>query len=75
MDTLPGSAYPLGATVDANGTNFALFTQNGTRVELCLIDPAGAESRVDLTEVDAQVWHAYLPGVRPGQLYGYRVHG
>ncbi|WP_426515515.1 glycogen debranching protein GlgX [Diaminobutyricibacter sp. McL0618] len=75
MDTLPGAPYPLGATVDENGTNFALFTQNGTRVELCLLDEGGTESRVDLTEVDAQVWHGYLRGVGPGQRYGYRVHG
>ena len=75
METLPGSAYPLGATPDGDGTNFALFSLNGTRVELCLIGSDGSESRVDLTEVDAQVWHAFLPGVRPGQLYGYRVHG
>ncbi|NEN05890.1 glycogen debranching protein GlgX [Diaminobutyricibacter tongyongensis] len=75
MDTLPGSAYPLGATADPNGTNFALFSQNGTRVELCLIGDDGSESRVDLTEVDAQVWHGYLRGVGPGQRYGYRVHG
>ena len=77
MKTLPGSAYPLGPRVDDHGTNFALFTQNGTRVELCLFDDGAtrAETRVDLTEVDAQVWHAFLPGIRPGQRYGYRVHG
>ena len=75
MDTLPGAAYPLGATADENGTNFALFSQNGTRVELCLLDDGGGESRVDLTEVDAQVWHGYLHGVAPGKRYGYRVHG
>ncbi|MGB3911309.1 MAG: glycogen debranching protein GlgX [Pseudolysinimonas sp.] len=71
----PGSAYPLGATFDGNGTNFALFSENAERVELCLIDDRGRETRVELTEVDAYVWHAYLPGVQPGQRYGYRVHG
>jgi len=73
--TWPGSAYPLGATFDGNGTNFALFTENAEAVELCLIGERGAETRVPLTEVDAYVWHAYLPGVQPGQRYGYRVHG
>jgi isoamylase len=71
----PGSAYPLGATFDGNGTNFALFSENAERVELCLIGDRGRETRVELTEVDAYVWHAYLPGVQPGQRYGYRVHG
>jgi isoamylase len=71
----PGSAYPLGATFDGSGTNFALFSEHAERVELCLIDDRGRETRVELTEVDAYVWHAYLPGVQPGQRYGYRVHG
>jgi len=71
----PGSAYPLGATFDGNGTNFALFSESAERVELCLIDDAGIETRVELTEVDAYVWHCYLPQVQPGQRYGYRVHG
>ena len=71
----PGSAYPLGATFDGNGTNFALFSESAERVELCLIDDAGVETRVELTEVDAYVWHCYLPQVQPGQRYGYRVHG
>lgn len=71
----PGSAYPLGATFDGNGTNFALFSENADRVELCLIGERGSETRVELTEVDGYVWHAYLPGVQPGQRYGYRVHG
>jgi isoamylase len=71
----PGSAYPLGATFDGNGTNFALFTEGAERVELCLIGDEGVETRIELTEVDAYVWHAYLPGVQPGQRYGYRVHG
>ncbi|PWN04217.1 glycogen debranching enzyme GlgX [Nocardioides silvaticus] len=79
METWPGSAYPLGATFDGSGTNFALFSEVAERVELCLIDvdAAGArtEQRIELTEVDAFVWHAYLPEVQPGQAYGYRVHG
>ncbi|MCS5729790.1 glycogen debranching protein GlgX [Herbiconiux moechotypicola] len=75
MQTWPGSAYPLGATYDGSGTNFALFSEVAERVELCLIDDAGIETRVEITEVDAYVWHAYLPQVQPGQRYGYRVHG
>ncbi|WP_270365909.1 glycogen debranching protein GlgX [Microbacterium algeriense] len=71
----PGTAYPLGATFDGQGTNFALFSEGAERVELCLFDDDGAETRVPLTEVDAFVWHGYLPTVQPGQLYGYRVHG
>ncbi len=71
----PGRPYPLGATYNGAGTNFALFSEVAERVELCLIDPDGTERRVDLVEVDAFVWHGYLPAVQPGQLYGYRVHG
>ncbi|WP_144881661.1 glycogen debranching protein GlgX [Microbacterium paraoxydans] len=71
----PGSAYPLGATFDGQGTNFALFSEGAERVELCLFDADGTETRVPLTEVDAFVWHGYLPTVQPGQPYGYRVHG
>ena len=79
METWPGSAYPLGATFDGSGTNFAIFSEHAERVELCLFDGAGgpdvAETRVELTEVDGFVWHCYLPTVQPGQRYGYRVHG
>ncbi len=75
MQIWPGRPYPLGATFDGSGTNFALFSGAAERVELCLIDDDDHETRIDLTEVDAFVWHAYLPGVRPGQRYGYRVHG
>ncbi|WP_169078909.1 glycogen debranching protein GlgX [Microcella alkalica] len=79
MHTWPGTAYPLGATFDGNGTNFAIFSEAAERVELCLIEEADdgtrTEERVELIEVDAFVWHAYLPSVQPGQLYGYRVHG
>ncbi|MCP1386683.1 glycogen debranching protein GlgX [Corynebacterium sp. TA-R-1] len=74
-ETWPGSAYPLGSTYDGAGTNFALFSAVAEKVELCLIDEDGAETRVELQEVDNYVWHAYLPGVSPGQRYGYRVHG
>ena len=75
VEVWPGSAHPLGATFDGQGTNFALFSEHAERVELCLFDDDGGEERVDLTEVDAYVWHGYLPSVQPGQLYGYRVHG
>jgi glycogen operon protein len=74
-ETWPGRPYPLGATFDGDGTNFALFTEVGEKVELCLFDERGAEHRVPLEEVDAYSWHAYLPHVGPGQRYGYRVHG
>ncbi|MCL2423901.1 MAG: glycogen debranching protein GlgX [Micrococcales bacterium] len=75
MHIWPGHAYPLGATYDGSGTNFALFSEVATRVELCLIDSDGTEARVDLPEVDGFVWHGYLPAVAPGQHYGFRVHG
>ncbi|GGM49707.1 glycogen operon protein GlgX homolog [Longimycelium tulufanense] len=71
----PGSPYPLGATYDGAGTNFALFSEVAERVELCLFDEDGHETRVRLTEVDGFVWHVYLPRVGPGQCYGYRVYG
>ncbi len=71
----PGQPYPLGSTFDGTGTNFAIFSEAATKVELCLIDPRGKETRVELKEVHAHVWHAYLPEVGPGQAYGYRVHG
>ncbi|MCU1490459.1 MAG: glgX [Acidimicrobiaceae bacterium] len=74
MERWPGSAEPLGATVDAEGTNFALFSEVAAGVELCLFD-GDNEERVPLEEVDAFVWHAKLPGVRAGQRYGYRVNG
>ena len=71
----PGKPYPLGAAYDGAGTNFALFSSVAERVYLCLFDESGAERRVELTEKDADVWHAYLPYVGPGQHYGYRVDG
>src|SRR6266511_2764870 len=75
MQVWPGARYPLGATYDGTGTNFALASQAAEGVELCLFDPDGTERRVELYEVDAFVWHGYLPGIEPGQRYGYRVHG
>ena len=71
----PGNPYPLGATYDGGGTNFALFSEVADRVELCLFDDAGKETRIDLPEREALVWHGYLPRVVPGQRYGYRVYG
>ena len=71
----PGRPYPLGATWDGQGTNFALYSENATGIELCLFDEQGVETRVPLREQTAFVWHGYLPSVKPGQRYGYRVHG
>ncbi|MGN6335915.1 glycogen debranching protein GlgX [Mycobacterium sp.] len=71
----PGRAYPLGATYDGAGTNFAVFSEVAERVELCLFDAEGTESRVPLPEVDGFIWHAYIPNIEPGQRYGYRVYG
>jgi isoamylase len=74
----PGQAYPLGATWDGNGVNFALFSENATAVEICLFDHENdtTESvRVFLPEHSHQVWHGYIPGLQPAQLYGFRVHG
>ncbi|MGL6281003.1 MAG: glycogen debranching protein GlgX, partial [Microcoleaceae cyanobacterium] len=71
----PGKPYPLGATWDGHGTNFALFSENATRVELCLFDHNNQEIRLPLTEVNNFVWHGYLPEVKPGQRYGWRVYG
>ncbi len=75
MQVWPGASYPLGATYDGWGTNFALFSEVAERVELCLFDEDRAETRVEISEVDAHVWHCYLPQGDPGQRYGYRVHG
>jgi isoamylase len=78
MRVWPGNSYPLGATWDGKGVNFALFSEHATGVELCLFDTVDADKethRIPLTEHTDQVWHAYLPEVLPGQLYGYRVHG
>ena len=78
MRVWPGGPYPLGATWDGRGVNFALFSEHATKVELCLFDSADAEKethRMPMPEHTDQVWHAYLPEILPGQLYGYRVHG
>jgi glycogen operon protein len=78
MRVWPGRPYPLGATWDGEGVNFALFSENGTAVELCLFDrPDDATERIKIQVANRsdQIWHCYLPDVRPGQLYGYRVHG
>jgi isoamylase len=78
VEVWPGTPYPLGATFDGSGTNFALFSEVADRVELCLIHGEGSEiteERIELTEEDAFVWHCYLPSVQPGQRYGYRVNG
>ena len=75
MRIWPGQPYPLGATFNGSGTNFAIYSSVAEQVELCLLDDDGSEERIELTEMDADVWHAYLPGVNPGQRYGYRVHG
>jgi glycogen operon protein len=75
IEVWPGDPYPLGATYDGAGTNFSLYTEVADKVELCLFDDRNREARVALTEVDGFIWHGYLPGVGPGQRYGYRVHG
>ena len=71
----PGAPFPLGPRWDGEGTNFSLFSENAERVELCLFDEAGAETRYELTERTAFNWHGYLQGIGPGQRYGYRVFG
>ncbi len=70
-----GKAYPLGATYDGSGTNFTLFSEVAERVELCLFDADGAETRIVLPEVDGFIWHGFVPGIEPGQRYGFRVAG
>jgi isoamylase len=73
----PGRSHPLGASWDGRGVNFALFSENAEKVELCLFDPQenGKETRIILPEYTNQVFHGYVPGIEPGQCYGYRVHG
>ncbi len=71
----PGRPFPLGPLWDGNGTNFSLFSENATRVDLCLFDGDDNEECIELTERTALNWHCYIPGVGPGQRYGYRVHG
>ncbi len=75
MDVWPGHPFPLGPEWDGGGTNFSLFSENAARVELCLFDAEDRETRVELTEREAFNWHCYIPGIGPGQRYGYRVYG
>lgn len=72
-----GAAYPLGATYDGGGTNFAVFSANATQIELCLFDPSGRNeiTRIALPECTNQIWHGYVPGLPAGSLYGFRAHG
>jgi isoamylase len=72
-----GLPYPKGAHWDGEGVNFALFSANATRVELCLFDPSGEHetARIELPEYRDEIWHGYVPGIQPGQIYGFRVHG
>jgi glycogen operon protein len=71
----PGRPYPLGANYDGRGVNFSLFSENATGVELCLFSSSGEETRINVRECTHNNWHVYLPGIKPGQLYGYRVYG
>ena len=78
IKVLPGRRSPLGATWDGEGVNFAVFSENATAVELCLFDvedPTVETARVRLRDVTAHVWHGYVPGLKPGQPYGFRVDG
>ena len=78
INVYPGNPYPLGATWDGAGVNFALFADNATGVDLCLFDSTADQNeiaRIIITERNHHVWHVYIPGLEPGQLYGYRVHG
>jgi glycogen operon protein len=75
IHVLPGRPFPQGATWDGDGTNFALYSENATGVTLCLFDELGVETRVPLEERTAFVWHGWVPHVRPGHRYGFRVHG
>lgn len=75
MQIRPGSMYPLGASYDGAGVNFALYSQVAQKVELCLFDEYDAETRIEMTEQNSYVWHNYIPGLQPGQRYGYRVYG
>ena len=75
MNLWPGDAYPLGATWDGRGTNFAVFSEHGEKVELCLFDDGGNETRLPLEPARAFVWNGYVPGIGPGSRYGFRVYG
>jgi glycogen operon protein len=75
VNVWPGAPYPLGATYDGAGTNFSVFSEVATRVELCFFDDAGNQICVDLPEMSGFIWHGYVPNAGPGQRYGFRVHG
>lgn len=75
MEIWPGKPYPLGATYDGAGTNFAIYSSIADKIELSLISDDLTEERIELREIDAHVFHCYLPGIRPGQRYGFRVYG
>ncbi len=75
MQVLPGRPFPLGSVWDGRGVNFALYSENATGVELCLVDPNGIETRVPIRTRSGFTWHCYIPDLAPGQRYGYRVHG
>ncbi len=78
VKTWPGKPYPLGATWLGNGVNFAIFSEHAAKIELCLFDNLDVpkeSARVEVREQTGQIWHAFLPDVQPGQLYGYRVYG
>ncbi len=75
MKVWPGTPYPLGANYDGAGTNFSLFSEIAEKVELCLFDDDGNETRIELPEVNGYCWHGYIPSIEPGQRYGYRVYG
>src|SRR6185312_1520305 len=71
----PGRPFPLGAGWDGEGTNFSIWSPSATKVQVCLFDGQGAEHRVELAEQSFHIWHGYLPGINPGQRYGYRITG
>jgi isoamylase len=78
MTVFPGKSFPLGATWDGQGVNFSIFSQYATAVELCLFDSPEDKTeseRIRMTERAGHIWHMYIPGIGPGQLYGYRAHG
>src|SRR5438477_4507183 len=78
VKVLPGRSYPLGATWDGLGVNFAIFSEHATKIELCLFDSAAdtqESERIELKEQTDLIWHCYVPHMAPGQLYAFRVHG
>src|SRR6185295_20353407 len=74
-DVWPGQPFPLGATYDGQGVNFSIFSETAAGIELCLFDGENRETRLRLPEMTAFCWHGYVPGLRPGQRYGFRVSG